>query len=645
VAAVIGGRPAWSYRAPARATVAPYDRHRLLSLAQLAAAYHVDLRAPAPAANMQLDAAGAPGRDLDVLAHLDGLAAVCGALRSVIAARGLTAAFERQEMPLAVSLAAMEVAGVGFDVAGLDAASAAAAAHMALLEDEAHQVAGRVFDLGSPDEVAQVLFEHLGLKRPDPEDLPHVQRAAARAGAGGADADAGVDVQYREEQTLQAMLPQGHPVVGILLEHKKLVRAQAGIVARLRDAALSTAQRDGVVAALPGGAGGAEARLPGGLGAADASLHRIHSLLSQIGTGTGRISSAYPNLQNIPNPERFGLDAAGAPVLNIRRLFRPAGRRTVLMAVDFAQIEMRVMAHASGDASMLRVFGSAEAAAAATAAAATAAATTPVPTAAVPAWASGDIYRQMAAQIFGLASPASVTSAQRNTAKTLTLGLIYGMGHAAAARKLGIPQQEAYELKEAFLLRFPGVGLFFSNARMFAARYGHVLTLAGRQRLLPDIICDDDGRRMYAQRQAVNSIIQGTAADLIKLAMNLVDARLRTGAGGVGPGRSDGGTAPPRGRLLLQIHDELLLECPDEPDAIRALAREVTRIMTVEVPAALEAIALAGPFAPPTGAAAADEYHRAARLILGGSARLRVPLAVSVEVGPDWGSMRPYRVE
>lgn len=284
---------------------------------------------------------------------------------------------------------------------------------------------------------------------------------------------------------------------------------------------------------------------------------------------------------------------------------------------------MRVLAHLCADAALLRVFAP--------------------PSPGAPA---GDIYAGMAALAFGVPVAAAVTPAQRLQAKTVVLGLVYGMGLADTAAKLGLSESDAAGTRAAFQRRFPGVQQFVRRAQEFTDRHGYAPTLTGRRRDLPEIRHADGNRKAYARRQAVNSVVQGTAADLIKVAMVLVDGELRVGGGGGGGVGGGGGAAPPPlpGRLLLQIHDELLFECPAAPAAVAALVAAVTRIMTTDVPVELARVAgmPGGLFDAARRGGPASPAADAARL-LGGSPELRVPLCVSVEVGDTWGHMVPWR--
>lgn len=235
------------------------------------------------------------------------------------------------------------------------------------------------------------------------------------------------------------------------------------------------------------------------------------------------------------------------------------------------------------------------------------------------------------------------------------------------ARKLNISDQQAYAIHTAFLRRFPGITAFIQGTAVrFAQRYGHVITITGRRRLLPDIAQPDMNKMSYAARQAVNTVIQGSAADVIKQAMICVDERMRQRScsessltPGVGAGPAAGAVASsssntsqqrqsqpvPPGRLLLQIHDELLFECPNDPASLAALSASIKQVMTIEVPKRIEQLSRAwlwGRINPqdsindPT----AHQYRVECSKLLGGYASLQVPLAVNVEAGPDFGNLK-----
>ena len=280
------------------------------------------------------------------------------------------------------------------------------------------------------------------------------------------------------------------------------------------------------------------------------SRGRIHTTFNQKATATGRLSSSNPNLQNIP---------VRGPLGKRMRSCFIAGPDNLLVSADYSQVELRVLAHMSQDAALLEAFRNGE-----------------------------DIHARTAALVYDL-TPDQVSPDQRRNAKTINFGLIYGMGAQKLAQELKISSNEAKEFIARYFERLTGLKEFYEEVEAVAKRQGYVSTLGGRRRLLPDIHSANGQNYALARRQAINTVIQGSAADIIKLAMLAVahDAELK---------RLDA-------RLLLQVHDELLLEAP-------------------------------------TGAAAAVGERVAALMggVMPGGAALSVPLVVDWGCGPDWGS-------
>ena len=255
----------------------------------------------------------------------------------------------------------------------------------------------------------------------------------------------------------------------------------------------------------------------------DPATGLVHTSFNQAVAATGRLSSSDPNLQNIPVRSENGR--------LIRRAFVPRDPGAVFLSADYSQIELRLLAHLSADAELIATFH-----------------------------AGGDVHRRTAALINGVAE-AEVTSQMRSRAKAINFGVIYGMGARALARRVAVPVREAAAFIDAYFRTYPGVRDYIASTRESARRDGYVTTMSGRRRPLPDLASDDPRRRSLAERMAVNTPIQGTAADLIKQAMLRVDRELRqTGSGAL---------------LLLQVHDELLLEVPrGELATVAKLVRE-----------------------------------------------------------------------
>jgi len=404
-----------------------------------------------------------------------------------LAAAGLDGLFATVEMPLAAVLAGMEWRGVRIDSGVLAALSADYAARLETLEREIHTLAGRSFSIASPLQLRAVLFDELG--------LPVVKR-----GKTGPSTDA---------EVLEQLAPL-HPLPAKLLEHRKYAKLKSTYVD-----------------ALPA--------------LVDPATGRIHTSFNQTATATGRLSSSDPNLQNIPTRTAEGRQ--------IRAAFLPGEAGWRFVAADYSQIELRILAHLSGDAAMKAAFAAGE-----------------------------DIHTRTAAHVHGIAAD-EVTSAMRRLAKAVNFGILYGQSAFGLAKALGIPQADAAEFIAAYFRVFAGAEAFMDDVLDRCRRDGHVATMLGRRRAIAGVR-ERERRRTAAgvlalalpEREAVNTVVQGSAADLIKLAMLRVDARLR--AEGL------------RSALVLQIHDELLLESPaDEVAAAeRLLAEEMRSAMTLAVP-------------------------------------------------------------
>jgi DNA polymerase-1 len=384
--------------------------------------------------------------------------------------------FETIEMPLLPVLSRMERYGVLIDVALLRRQSAELAAAMQRLEAEAYALAGHPFNLGSPLQIQQVLYEEH--KLPVLGRTPKGQPSTA-------------------EDVLQE-LALHYPLPRVILEHRGLSKLRSTYTDKL-----------------------------------PAQVHpvtgRVHTSYQQAVASTGRLSSSDPNLQNIPVRTAEGR--------RIRQAFiAPDGCK--LLSADYSQIELRIMAHLSGDAGLRRAFAE-----------------------------GADVHRATAAEIFGVA-PEAVSAEQRRAAKAINFGLIYGMSAFGLAQQLGIDRGAAQRYVDQYFARYPGVRAYMDATRERARERGYVETVFGRRLYLPDIRAGNAQRRQYAERTAINAPMQGTAADLIKLAMIRIDRWLR----------ENGQPA----RMILQVHDELVFEVPvAHADAVRA---EVTALMTADNP-------------------------------------------------------------
>jgi DNA polymerase-1 len=377
--------------------------------------------------------------------------------------------YDELELPLEELLARMEEAGVLIDREVLAEVSADLGRSMASRERRIFELAGRTFNLASPKQLSEVLFQNLG--------LPSGKKTAKKTG-------------LSTDGEVLGDLAAVHPIAAEILAWREAAKLKSTYADRLP------------LTVNP-------------------STGRIHTSFNQALTVTGRLSSSNPNLQNIPARTEEGR--------RIRAAFRAApGRR--LISADYSQVELRVMAHFSQDAALLRAFERDE-----------------------------DVHAQTAAEIFGLPLD-RVTPDQRREAKTINFGVIYGQGPFGLAKQLGIPQADAKKFIDQYFKRFPGVLRYMDRTRRQAAQTGGVSTWFGRRRPLPALAGGGSAKR-EAERMAVNAPIQGTAADLMKIAMLLVDRRLaRTGA---------------RAKIVLQVHDELVLEAPEaEVEAVAALAAE-----------------------------------------------------------------------
>jgi DNA polymerase-1 len=398
----------------------------------------------------------------------------------------LAAIYQDIEMPLVQVLVEMEEAGILLDSGYLHAMSAELGAELAQLEEEIWRLAGERFNLNSPQQLGVVLFERLG--------LPVLKRTQkTRSYATGA-------------ETLEELALRGFPIAQLLLRYRELSKLKSTYV----DALPSLVAADG----------------------------RLHTRFQQAVAATGRLSSANPNLQNIPIRTELGQ--------RIRRAF-VAGPGMQLLAADYSQIELRILAHIAAEPELIRAFQAGE-----------------------------DIHRATAAIVFGIA-PELVSADQRRAAKTINFGILYGMSAFGLAQNLGIGRGEADRFITAYLDRYPGVRRYVEETVRAAERDGRVETLYGRVRWLPDIQSKNRNLRENARRMAINARIQGTAADLLKMAMVAIGRRLRP--------------EHPRARLLLTVHDELLFEVPDaEVGPVTELVRgEMEGVARLTVPLVVEA--------------------------------------------------------
>lgn len=382
----------------------------------------------------------------------------------------LKALLLEMELPLAEVLSDMECTGALIDPFLLQNQSQQIEVRLAELEAQAHEIAGGPFNLSSPKQLGEVLFEKL--------QLPVIKKTPK-----GAPSTA--------EEVLQE-LAYDYPLPKLLLEHRSLSKLKSTYTDKLP---LMIAQATG----------------------------RVHTSYHQAVTATGRLSSTDPNLQNIPVRTEEGR--------RIRQAF-VADQGYKIVAADYSQIELRIMAHLSEDEGLLRAFAQGQ-----------------------------DIHRATAAEIMGI-EPDVVTSEQRRNAKAINFGLIYGMSAFGLAKQLGIPRQEAQRYMDRYFERYPGVLTYMERTRQQAEQAGYVETLFGRRLYLPDIKAKNMGLRKAAERAAINAPMQGTAADIIKRAMIKLAAWIK-------------GCDTDSIRMVMQVHDELVFEVrEDKLDAYLPVIRQ-----------------------------------------------------------------------
>jgi DNA polymerase-1 len=408
--------------------------------------------------------------------------------------------FDEIEMPLVSILADMEIAGIALDQEFLKAMSGDLRTRLEAIEARIYEAVGTKFNLNSPQQLSDALFNQLGLEPPD-----RTQRTST-------------GFYSTSAETLEAMKGV-HPVVDWVLEYRELSKLKSTYVD-----------------ALPL--------------QVNPQTHRVHTSYNQTGSVTGRIASSEPNLQNIPIRTELGRQ--------VRKAFEAAPGQQ-LLSVDYSQIELRIVAHMSGDEAMIAAFQ-----------------------------AGQDIHATTAAAIYGIPLE-QVTSAQRNRAKGVNFGLIYGMSPFGLTRYADLTLAEAENFVKAYFEQFPGMKRYLDGMRRQAADQGFVETLLGRRRYFPGLKTQSNPIvRNREEREAINAPVQGTAADIIKIAMLRIPETLKS--------------AGLSARMLLQVHDELVFECPEEE--LQETARQVRQVMQ-------------------------DAYP------------LRVPLQTEARYGPNWYDMSP----
>ena len=377
--------------------------------------------------------------------------------------------FYDMEMPLIYVLADMEKYGIKVDKAALLAYQKRLGESLDGMEEEIYALAGEKFNINSPKQLGVILFEKLGLK-------------------GGKKTKTG----YSTAADVLEKLRTAHPIVERILHYRQLAK-------------LKSTYADGLLAVM------------------DAETEKIYSTFNQTITATGRISSTEPNLQNIPVRLELGRE--------LRKIFIPESAEFCFLDADYSQIELRVLAHISGDESLIAAFKS-----------------------------NQDIHRMTASQVFHVPFD-EVTPLQRSNAKAVNFGIIYGKGAFSLGQDLGISRKEAEEYINAYFARYPKIKTFMEDTIKNGAKNGYVSTLWNRRRNVPELQSSNFMQRAAGERAAMNMPIQGTAADIIKLAMIKVHRALQEGGY--------------RSRLILQVHDELLIEAyKEEKDAVAKILKE-----------------------------------------------------------------------
>ena len=415
--------------------------------------------------------------------------------------RGSTDLLQVIETPLMTILARMEDIGIASDKAVFDDLFKEFDGRVNRAADSAYAAIGHEVNLSSPKQLQGVLFDELGLPPTRKTKSGYTTNAEALT-------DLYTQLAFREDDQAVA----GREFLGQLLEHRDAIKLKQSVE------------------------GLAKSVLDDG---------RIHTSFQQTVAATGRLSSTEPNLQNIHARTEEGQ--------RIREAFIPGPGYESIMTVDYSQIEMRLMAHQSGDAALIQAFIDGE-----------------------------DLHSYVAGHVYGIA-PEEVSPTQRNKIKAMSYGLAYGLSAFGLSRQLRIERSEAQQLMDDYFERFGAVRNYLESVVAQARKDGYTSTILGRRRYLPDLTSDNRQRRDAAERMALNAPIQGSAADIIKIAMLGVDEALTT--------------AKHTSRVLLQVHDELVLEiAPGEEADVRALVEEK----------------------------------------MGAAVDLSVPLSVGVGVGPNW---------
>lgn len=418
--------------------------------------------------------------DVECVSMVKALLAMNNAALDTIRSNDLWNLYNAIELPLIHTLLVMEKNGIYIDPDKLADTTVRFKTELELVQQEIYKMAGETFNINSPKQLGIILFEKM--------NLPVIKKTKTG---------------YSTDAEVLDMLRNESPIVEKILQYRTIAK-------------LVSTYLEGLAVLI------------------NPNTHRIHTTFNQMVTATGRLSSSEPNLQNIPVRTEKGRE--------IRALFYPGEGFDTLVSADYSQIELRILAHLSGDKALIKAFTEGK-----------------------------DIHRFTAAEVLGKAQE-DITSEERSHAKAINFGIIYGISDFGLSRDLGITRAEAKNYIDLYFSRYPRVKEYMDNMVKEAHETGKVRTMFGRLRELPDINSRNFNRRSFAERTAMNTPIQGTAADIIKLAMNKVESLLE----------EKGFTS----RLLLQVHDELVLEViNDELEAVKALLKETMEcVVDLQVP-------------------------------------------------------------
>ncbi len=388
------------------------------------------------------------------------------------------------ELPLVAVLAEMEMTGVAVDKEYLVEMSRELEIKIGTLAAQIYQLAGEEFNINSTRQLGYILFEKL--------QLPVIKKTKT---------------SYSTDASVLEELADAHPIIPLVLEYRQLMKLKSTYV-------------DGLAALI------------------NPETGRLHTTFHQTVTATGRLSSSDPNLQNIPIRMEEGR--------KIRRVFIPRREGNLILAADYSQIELRVLAHMAGDPNLVEAFRQGQ-----------------------------DIHTRTAAEVFGVAIT-EVTADMRGRAKAVNFGIVYGISDFGLARDINVSRQEARQYIENYFARYAGVKAYIERTIQQARERGYVTTLLNRRRYLPDLFSSNRSVRMFGERTAINTPIQGSAADIIKLAMVRIHRELK-----------ERGLAT---RMILQVHDELIFDVPVEelPEVSELVRRHMENALVLDVPLVVE---------------------------------------------------------